>query len=341
MGGNVAKVLVTGGAGYVGSHTLRALLAAGHRAVVLDDLRAGRAAFTDGAELVRGDVGAPSSLEHVFRAHGPFDGVLHFAGSIQVAESVREPLAYYRNNVSASEVLLSACVREGVSCFAFSSSAAVYGHPEAQPFSKNAALAPLSEDAALAPLSPYGASKAMVERMLADAAAAHGLRYAALRYFNAAGADPAGGLGECHEPETHLIPLALRAAAGSGPALRLFGDDWPTRDGSCERDYVHVSDLGEAHCLALEALLAGEPGGAFNLGTGAGHTVREVIAAVERAVGRPVPVEAAPRRPGDPAALVADTTRFRTRFGWTPRHSDLDTIVRTAWSWERQRGDGV
>ncbi|MEN8160283.1 MAG: UDP-glucose 4-epimerase GalE [Myxococcota bacterium] len=328
----MAKLLVTGGAGYVGSHTLRALLAAGHDAVVLDDLRAGRADFTDGAELVRADCGDASALERLFRAHGPFEGVLHFAGSIQVAESMREPLAYYQNNVSASVALLGACVRENVSAFVFSSSAAVYGHPEAQP---------IPEDAPLAPLSPYGASKAMVERMLDDTAAAHGLRYAALRYFNASGADPAGGLGECHEPETHLIPLALQAVAGTGPALRLFGDDWPTRDGSCERDYVHVSDLGEAHRLALEALLAGEAGGAFNLGTGAGHTVREVIAAVERAAGRPVPAEAAPRRPGDPAALVADTTRFRTRFGWTPKHSDLDTIVRTAWAWERQRGDGV
>ncbi len=328
----MSHLLVTGGAGYVGSHTLRALLAAGHSAVVLDDLREGRAAFAGGAELVRGDLGDAAVLEGVFRHHGPFGGVLHFAGSARVAESMREPLAYYRNNVSASALLLERCLREKVPAFVFSSSAAVYGHPAAQP---------IPEDAPLAPLSPYGASKAMVERMLADAAAVHGLRYAALRYFNAAGADPAGGLGECHEPETHLIPLALRAAARTGPALRLYGDDWPTRDGTCERDYVHVSDLGDAHRLAIEALLAGEAGGAFNLGAGAGHTVREVLAAVERAVGRPVPLEPAPRRPGDPAALVADTTRFRSRFGWTPKHSDLDTLVRTAWTWEKNSGDGV
>jgi UDP-glucose-4-epimerase GalE len=331
----VTHLLVTGGAGYVGSHTLRALLAAGHSAVVLDDLREGRAEAAAGAELVRGDLGDAAVLERVFRQHGPFGGVLHFAGSARIAESVREPLAYYRNNVSASTLLLEACLRENVQAFVFSSSAAVYGHPASQP---------IPEDAPMAPVSPYGASKAMFERILADAAEARGLRYAALRYFNAAGADPAGGLGECHDPETHLIPLALRAAAGTGPKLLLYGEDWPTRDGSCERDYVHVSDLGDAHRRAIEALIAGEPGGAFNLGTGSGHTVREVLAAVSRSVGRPVPLEPAPRRPGDPAALVADTTRFRARFGWTPEHSDLESIVRTAWAWEQTRkksGDGV
>jgi UDP-glucose-4-epimerase GalE len=212
--------------------------------------------------------------------------------------------------------------------FVFSSSAAVYGNPS---------LSPIPEDAPLAPLSPYGAGKAMVERMLADAEAAHGLRCAALRYFNAAGADPGGGLGECHAPETHLIPLALRAALGTGPPLRLFGDDWPTRDGSCERDFVHVSDLAEAHVRALEGLLEGGPGGAFNLGTGSGRTVREVIAAVEHTLGRPLPVERAPRRAGDPAVLVADAARFRRAYDWEPRRSDLTTIVRDAWSWERNR----
>lgn len=332
----MTHLLVTGGAGYVGCHTLRTLLAAGHSAVVLDDLREGRAEAAGGAELVRGDLGDQAMLERVFREHGPFDGVLHFAGSARVAESVREPTLYYRNNVSASALLLDVCLREKVGAFVFSSSAAVYGHPVSQP---------IPEDAPMAPLSPYGASKAMFERMLADAAEAHGLRYVALRYFNAAGADPAGGLGECHDPETHLIPLALRAAAGTGPKLFLYGDDWPTRDGSCERDYVHVSDLGDAHRRAIEALLGGETGGAYNLGTGSGHTVREVLAAVSDAVGRPVPIEPAPRRPGDPAALVADTSRFRNRFGWTPEHSDLDTIVRTAWAWEnsaeKKSGDGV
>jgi UDP-glucose-4-epimerase GalE len=325
----MARLLVTGGAGYVGSHALRALLGAGHAAVVLDDLRAGRAEFAAGAELVRADVGDAAALGELFRRHGPFDGVLHFASSIEVGRSMREPLAFYRNNVSASATLLEACVAAGVRAFVFSSSAAVYGNP---------ARVPVPEDAPLAPVSPYGASKAMVERMLADAEAAHGLRWAALRYFNACGADPAGGLGECHDPETHLIPLALRAADGRGPALRLFGDDWPTRDGTCERDYVHVTDLAEAHRLALEGLLGDGPGGAFNLGTGRGHTVREVLAAVERSAGRAVPVERAPRRAGDPAALVADPARFARAFGFAPRHSALATIVDTARAWERARG---
>jgi len=213
--------------------------------------------------------------------------------------------------------------------FVFSSSAAVYGHSRTQP---------IPETAPLAPLSPYGTSKAMTERMLADAEAAHGLRFAALRYFNACGADPDGGLGECHDPETHLIPLALRAAAGRGPALRLFGSEHPTRDGSCERDFVHVSDLAHAHVRALEGLLAGGPGGAFNLGTGSGHSVREVLREIERVLGRPVPFEPAPARPGDPPALVADASRFRRAYAWQPRFSDLETIVRTAWAWEEGKG---
>jgi UDP-glucose-4-epimerase GalE len=277
---------------------------------------------------VRADVGDGAALVELFRRHGPFDGVLHFAASIEVAESVRRPLAFHRNNVTASLGLIDACVAAGVKAFVFSSSAAVYG---------NAAKVPIPEDAPLAPLSPYGAGKAMVERVLADAEAAHGLRCAALRYFNAAGADPGGGLGECHTPETHLLPLAMRAAAGTGPPLRLFGDDWPTRDGSCERDFVHVSDLADAHVRALEGLLADGPGGAFNLATGDGRTVREVLAEVERALGRPVPVETAPRRAGDPAALVADPARFQRAYGWKPHRSDLATIVRTAWAWERSR----
>jgi UDP-glucose-4-epimerase GalE len=325
----LAHLLVTGGAGYVGSHTLRALRRAGHGVVVIDDLRAGRARFVEGAELVRADVGDAAALAGLFERHGPFDGVLHFAASIEVAESVRRPLAFHRNNVTASLTLLEACVERGVRAFVFSSSAAVYGNP---------ARTPIPEDAALAPLSPYGSGKAMVERALADTEAAHGLRYAALRYFNAAGADLEGGLGECHAPETHLIPLALRAAAGTGAPLRLFGDDWPTRDGSCERDFVHVSDLADAHVRALEGLLSGRAGGAFNLGTGSGRTVREVLAEVERVLGRPVPVELAPRRAGDPVALVADASRFRAAHGWEPRRSDLATIVRTAWAWEQEGG---
>src|SRR5688572_11785328 len=325
----MARLLVAGGAGYVGSHALRALLAAGHTAVVIDDLRSGRTEFAAAAELVRADVGNADAVADVLARLGPFDGVLHFAASIEVADSVARPLAFYRNNVSASLTLLEASVAAGVRAFVFSSSAAVYGNPE---------RVPIPEDSPLAPVSPYGTTKWMVERMLADASAAHGLRTAALRYFNAAGADPGGGLGECHQPESHLIPLALRAAAGTGPPLRVFGGDWPTRDGSCERDFVHVTDLGEAHVRALEGLLAGGlANGAYNLGTGSGRTVREVLAEVGRTVGRPVPAEAAPRRPGDPAILVADPARFQRATGWKPRLSDLPTVVETAWRWERSR----
>src|SRR5690606_13082061 len=257
---------------------------------------------------------------------GPFAGVLHFAGSISVPESVARPLAYYRNNTAASGALLEAALANGVRAFVFSSTAAVYGAPERQP---------IPEDIPLAPQNPYGASKATAGRRLADAERAHGLAWLALRYFNASGADPAGGIGERHDPETHLIPLALEAAAGLRPALSLFGSDWTTPDGTCVRDYVHVSDLAEAHRLGIEALLAGGASGAYNLGTGRGHSIREVIAAVERVTGRRVPVVEAPRRPGDPPALVADPSRFRARFGWNPAHSDLDTIVRTAWDWLR------
>jgi len=322
----MARLLVTGGAGYVGSHALRALVAAGHEAIVLDDLRAGVAEAVGEAPLVRADVGDRAALARVFATHGPFAGVLHFAGSISVPESVAQPLAYYRNNTAASGALLEASLAHGVRAFVFSSTAAVYGAPERQP---------IAEDTPLAPESPYGASKAMVERMLADAERAHGLAWLALRYFNASGADPAGGVGERHEPETHLIPLALEAAAGLRPALSLYGTDWPTPDGTCVRDYVHVSDLADAHRLGVEALLAGGASGAFNLGTGRGHSIREVIAAVERVTGRRVPVVEAPRRPGDPAVLVADPARFRAAFGWGPARSDLDTIVRTAWDWLR------
>ena len=323
----MARLLVTGGAGYVGSHALRALRAAGHEAVVLDDLRAGAAEAVGGAPLIRADAGDPAALAGVFADYGPFAGVLHFAGSISVPESVARPLLYYRNNTAASAALLEAALAHGVRAFVFSSTAAVYGAPARQP---------IAEYAPVAPESPYGASKAMVERMLADAGRAHGLRWLALRYFNASGADAAGGLGERHDPETHLIPLALEAAAGLRPALSLYGTDWPTPDGTCVRDYVHVSDLADAHRRGLESLLAGEgPSGAFNLGTGTGRSIREVVAAVERVTGRHVPIAEAPRRPGDPPMLVADATRFAAAFGWTPRHSDLDTIVRTAWAWLR------
>jgi UDP-glucose-4-epimerase GalE len=320
----MAHLLVTGGAGYIGCHTLRALQRAGHRALVLDDLRAGHPELVGEAPLERADVGDRAAVSRLFAERGPFDGVLHFAASTSVAESVAEPLAYYANNVAGSAALIDVAVSHGVRAFVLSSTAAVYGHPERQP---------IAEDVPLHPINPYGASKAMVERILADAEIAHGLRWAALRYFNASGADPEGDLGECHDPETHLIPAALEAAAGLRRGFELFGTDYPTRDGTCVRDYVHVSDLADAHVRAIEALLGGATLGARNLGTGRGHSNREVLAAVERTVGDPVPLREAPRRPGDPAELVADASRFREEFGWEPRYSDLETIVESAWTW--------
>jgi UDP-glucose-4-epimerase GalE len=322
----MARLLVTGGAGYVGCHALRTLRHARHEVVVLDDLRAGFAESVEGAPLVRADVGDAAALKRVFGEHGPFAGVLHFAAAISVPESVARPLDYYRNNTATSALLVDAAIAHGVGAFVLSSTAAVYGSPERQP---------IAEDAPLRPENPYGASKGMIERMLADVGRAHGLRWMALRYFNASGADPAGGLGERHDPETHLIPLALEAAAGLRPALQIYGGDWPTPDGTCIRDYVHVSDLADAHRLSIESLLAGGDSGCFNLGTGTGHSIREVLAVVERITGRAVPTQPAPRRAGDPPVLVADASRFCHALGWAPRHSDLDTIVGTAWEWLR------
>ena len=323
----MAHLLVTGGAGYIGCHTLRCLQRAGHTAVVFDDLRAGRAELVHDAPLVRGDVRDGDAVVRVFAEHGPFDGVLHFAALLSVPESVANPDLYHSVNVTGSQVLLDAALGAGTRNLVFSSSAAVYGHPKLQP---------IPETAPLAPINPYGATKLKVERLLADAEAAHGLRWAALRYFNACGADPEGDLGECHDPETHLIPAALEAAAGLRDALPLYGTDYPTRDGTCVRDYIHVSDLATAHLLALTALIGGRSVGPRNLATGHGVTNREVLSAVERVVGRPVPVRESARRAGDPPELVADATRFGREFDWQPRHSDLDSVVRTAWAWLRR-----
>ncbi len=322
----MAHLLVTGGAGYVGSHALRALRRAGHTAVVLDDLRAGHEFLAQGAPLVRCDVADAAAVARAFSQHGPFEGVLHFAAYLVVPESIDDPLRYYRNNTAGSATLIDVAIREGVRSFVLSSTCATYGAP---------ARIPIDEDVPTEPINPYGASKLMVERMLADAELAHGLRWAALRYFNACGADPDGGIGECHDPEIHLIPSALEAAAGLRESLALFGSDYPTPDGTCVRDYIHVTDLGDAHVRATEALLTGRTVGARNLGTGRGNSNRELLAAIERVVGKPVPVEEAARRAGDPPELVADASRFGGEFDWQPRHSDLDTIVSTAWNWLR------
>ncbi len=320
----MSHLLVTGGAGYIGSHALRNLQRAGHTAVVIDDLRSGHESMVSNCPLVCCDVADRDAVSRTFETHGPFDGVLHFAASLLVAESVSKPLDYYANNVGGSTALIDVALAHGTQAFVLSSTCATYGIPQ---------RVPIPEDTPLAPINPYGASKAMVERILADAETAHGLRWAALRYFNAGGADPDGGIGECHEPEVHLIPSALEAACGLRERLDLFGTDYPTPDGTCIRDYIHVTDLADAHVCAIEALIEGRSLGVRNLGTGRGHSNREVLAAVERAVGRPAPVRETDRRPGDPPELVADASLFQREFGWKPRHSDLDTIVSTAWTW--------
>lgn len=321
--------LVTGGAGYVGSHVALALVERGDRVVVLDNLRQGhRAAVPEGAELVVADLADRRAVAEVFAAHR-FEAVLHFAALSLVGESMREPLRYCAENTANSLWLAEAAVKAGVRKFVLSSTAALFGAPD---------RIPIDEEAPVQPGSAYGESKLMVERGLAWADRVHGLRSACLRYFNAAGADPAGRLGEDHRPETHLIPLAIDAALGRTPPLTVFGDDYPTPDGTCIRDYVHVTDLAEAHLRVLDRLEEGSC--RYNLGNGAGHSVREVIAAVERVGGRKVPHVIGPRRPGDPPVLVASSERLRRETGWTPRFAALDDIVRTAWAWRERHPQG-
>jgi UDP-arabinose 4-epimerase len=315
-----ATVLVTGGAGFIGSHTCKALAAHGYTPVVVDNLTNGRRGAVKWGPIEVGDVRDEGWLVDVFRRHAPV-AVLHFAGLIEAGRSVTEPHAFYDVNVGGTVRLLSAMRRVGCRQVVFSSTAAVYGNPE---------TVPIGERHPRVPVSPYGRSKLMVEQILADVNAADELAYSALRYFNAAGADPEADLWEAHEPETHLIPLALDAALGRRPPLQLFGTDYDTHDGTCVRDYVHVADLADAHVRALTRMLAGGSGIVANLGTGAGFSVREVLQAVERATGRPVPAEAAPRRPGDPGVLVADGGLARSELAWAPQVTDLPTIVRHA-----------
>ena len=321
------RLLVTGGAGYIGSHMVKALLRAGHAVVVLDDLSTGwRDAVPEGL-LVEGSTGDAALLAALFGAQR-FDAVMHFASSIQVGESMRDPEKYFRNNVTNTAVLLDAMRAAGVPRLVFSSSAAVYGAP----------LAPLIDEShPRRPLSPYGQSKDRAEQRIVEAQAAWGLRAVSLRYFNAAGADPDGELGERHEPETHLIPLALRVAAGCLPALTVHGLDYDTPDGSCVRDYVHVADLCDAHLRALAYLEGGGSSAAFNLGGGRGHSVLEVVAACERVAGRPIAVRHGQRREGDPAVLVASAQAARSALGWQPRYASLDSMVGHAWRWETGR----
>jgi UDP-glucose 4-epimerase len=333
-------VLVTGAAGYVGSHVARACLAAGHDVVVLDDGSTGhvealrRVAAGPGPGRLRAHLRGAVGDEALVRAAVRDFGVtacIHLAGSARVGESVAQPLRYYQNNLAQGLTLLEALLGGGVRRFVFSSSAAVYGEPE---------VVPIPEDHPLRPVSPYGETKAYFEAALARCAGAHDLRFFALRYFNAAGAHPAGDLGEDHRPETHVIPLAIDAAMGLSRSLTIFGDDYPTPDGTAVRDYVHVCDLADAHVRALRALAAGTGDGCVNLGSERGHSVRDVVQAVAAVAGRPVPCEAGGRRAGDPPVLVASNRKARALLGWQPRHADLAAIVRTALTWRRAHPRG-
>jgi len=321
----MARVLVTGGAGYIGSHTCKALAKAGHEPIVYDSLEYGFRDFVKWGPLEEGNTLDTERLSAVIRDYKP-EAAMHFAAYIAAGESVQKPGKYYRNNTAGTLSVLNALCGQGVSKMVFSSTAAVYGNP---------ITTPIAEDHPLAPINPYAHSKLMVEQLLRDFDAAHGLKSVALRYFNAAGADPDGELGECHEPETHLIPLALRAAMGEGNPLTIFGDDYDTPDGTPIRDYIHVSDLAAAHVAALAYLLEGKESATANLGVGKGYSVREVLTAVGEVLGRPVPTLDGPRRPGDPTELVADARQAGKLFSWSPQFTGLDSIIGTAAAWDK------
>jgi UDP-glucose 4-epimerase len=318
-------ILVVGGAGYIGSHMVKLLGESGYVPVVLDNLSNGRREAVPPGALVVGEVGDPGVLHTLLQAF-PFEAVMHFASFIRVGESVAHPGLYYDNNVGNTVRLLQAMVGAGIRRLIFSSSAAIFGVPE---------RVPIDEGHPKAPINPYGRSKWMVEQVLEDFDRAHGLKACCLRYFNAAGADPGGQLGECHEPETHLIPLVLAAASGRRAAVSIFGNDYPTPDGTCIRDYIHVTDLCDAHLTALRALAAGGPSTRYNLGNGAGYSNLEVITAAERVTGRAINRNFGPRREGDPPRLVADAARAKAGLGWMPQYGDIDTIIAHAWRWEQ------
>jgi UDP-glucose-4-epimerase GalE len=323
------NILVTGGAGYVGSHAARWLQRAGHEVWVYDNLSQGHRGAAPSGRLIEAELADGTTLRKAIREK-QIEAVMHFAANALVGESVENPAKYYNNNIVGSLALLDAMRSEGVWRIVFSSTTATYGEPE---------RVPITEQEPQKPINPYGFTKLAIERALDDYARAYGLGYAALRYFNAAGASPDGDLGEDHTPESHLIPLVLQVALGQREAITVFGEDWPTPDGTCIRDYVHVDDLADAHLKALEQLKPGE-GLKLNLGTGRGHSVREVIEACRRASGRPIAVKSGPRRPGDPAVLVADSRLARGTLSWSPRYEDIDSIVETAWKWHNSHPHG-
>jgi UDP-arabinose 4-epimerase len=329
MSGAVAgTVLVTGGAGYVGSHCCKAFAQAGWRVVVYDNLSRGWREMVRWGPLIEGDILDSDALGEAMRSVRP-DAVAHFAALAYVGESTEQPGLYYRNNALGTLNILDAMRDAGVGRLLFSSTCATYGVPQ---------RTPIDEDHPQNPINPYGWSKLFVEKMLADYGAAHGLASIALRYFNAAGADVDGEIGERHEPETHVIPLAIRGALNEDYTFTIFGSDFETRDGTAVRDYIHVADLADAHCRALDRLMGAAGSDVFNLGTGVGTTVAEIAAAVERVAGRRLQRAIGPRRPGDPPALLASAEKAQRLLGWRPQHSDIDAIIRSAWRWHAQRG---
>lgn len=320
------KIFVTGGAGYIGSHIVAELAEKGFDILVYDNLSTGHADALVSGKLVVGDLGDAQLLRSTLHDFQP-DAVMHFAAFIQVGESVREPLSYYRNNSMNALSLLEAMTKEGIKHFIFSSTAAVYGNPE---------RVPITEDQTLHPINPYGSSKAFVEKILEDVSHARDFRYVSLRYFNAAGADLLNRIGERHDPETHLIPLILKAAKGERESVAIHGTDYPTPDGTCIRDYIHVTDLAHAHVKALEYLFSGGKSDVFNCGYGHGYSVREVVNAARAVTGINFPVKEAGRREGDPPVLVADNSKIKRTLNWQPRYDDLHLIINTAWEWEKK-----
>ncbi|MGE1062302.1 UDP-glucose 4-epimerase GalE [Megasphaera paucivorans] len=317
-------ILVTGGAGYIGSHTVRALLAQGHRVLVLDNLSRGhRQAVPAEVTLITEDIHHIDTVRDIMELN-KIEAVVHFAAHSQVGESMDNPTIYYDNNIVGSYCLLEAARQAGVQYFVFSSTAAVYGEP---------GKIPITEDMPYKPTNVYGQTKLMIERMLAQFSRAYGLRYAALRYFNAAGADHDGTIGEDHMPETHLIPLVLQTALGQRSSIKIFGTDYPTEDGTCIRDYIHVTDLANAHCRVLDYLIMGGISQSFNLGSQHGFSVRQIIDAAKKITGRNFTVEEAPRRAGDPAVLVAESQKIKKVIGWQPQYSDVENIIADAWQW--------
>ncbi|MFZ3137533.1 MAG: UDP-glucose 4-epimerase GalE [Thermodesulfovibrionales bacterium] len=320
------KILVTGGAGYIGSHIVKALGEKGHDIVVYDNLSYGHEWAVLYGKLIKGDLADKKLLNSIFEDERP-EAVIHMAALIVVDESVKEPLRYYKNNFVNALNLVETCIEHEVKRFIFSSTAAVYGIPQ---------RVPVTEDMPLLPINPYGSSKVMVEHMLDDVAASHDFSYISLRYFNVAGADPLGRIGQAREDATHLITVSLRTALGKKSHLDIFGTDYPTHDGTCIRDYIHVDDLSNAHILALEYLASGGRSKVFNCGYGHGYSVKEVVDKVKEVTGIDFSVRYTDRRPGDPPVLVADSTKIRKELGWTPEHDDLGYIIRTAWEWEKK-----